>query len=165
MVRYILVCTKEMTTLEKVCGALRDAGVRYAIVGGHAVALHGVVRGTLDIDVVVRWTRTTLVRAEAALKAIGLVSRLPVTAREVYDFRDEYIRNRNLTAWNFYHPDDPLEQVDIIITDDLAGKRTKAVALPTGPVRVLVVPDLIAMKRRSGRPQDLEDVRALEKLR
>lgn len=154
-----------MTTLEKICGALRDAGVRYAIVGGHAVALHGVVRGTLDIDVVVRWTRTTLVRAEAALNAIGLVSRLPVTAREVYDFRDEYVRNRNLTAWNFYNPDDPLEQVDIIITDDLAGKRTKAVALPTGPVRVLSVTDLIAMKRRSGRPQDLEDVRALEKLR
>ncbi len=154
-----------MTTLEKICGALRDAGVRYAIVGGHAVALHGVVRGTLDIDVVVRWTRATLVRAEAALNAIGLVSRLPVTAREVYDFRDEYVRNRNLTAWNFYNPDDPLEQVDIIITDDLAGKRTKAVALPTGPVRVLSVTDLIAMKRRSGRPQDLEDVRALEKLR
>ena len=154
-----------MTTLERICGALRDAGVRYAIVGGHAVALHGVVRGTLDIDVVVRWTRTTLVRAEAALNAIGLVSRLPVTAREVYDFRDEYVRNRNLTTWNFYNPDDPLEQVDVIITDDLAGKRTKAVALPTGPVRVLSVMDLIAMKRRSGRPQDLEDVRALEKLR
>ncbi len=154
-----------MTILEKICGALRDAGVRYAIVGGHAVALHGVVRGTLDIDVVVRWTRATLVRAEAALNAIGLVSRLPVTAREVYDFRDEYVRNRNLTAWNFYNPDDPLEQVDIIITDDLAGKRTKAVALSTGPVRVLSVTDLIDMKRRSGRPQDLEDVRALEKLR
>lgn len=154
-----------MTTLEKICGALQDAGVRYAIVGGHAVALHGVVRGTLDIDVVVRWTRTTLVRAEAALNAIGLVSRLPVTAREVYDFRDEYVRNRNLTTWNFYNPDDPLEQVGIIMTDDLAGKRTKAVALPTGPVRVLSVMDLIAMKRRSGRPQDLEDVRALEKLR
>lgn len=154
-----------MTILEKICGALRNAGVRYAIVGGHAVALHGVVRGTLDIDVVVRWTRTTLVRAEAALKAIGMVSRLPVTAREVYDFRDEYVRNRNLTAWNFYNPDDPLEQVDIIMTDDLAGKRTKAVALPTGPVRVLSVTDLIAMKRRSGRPQDLQDVRALEKLR
>lgn len=154
-----------MTILEKICGALRNAGVRYAIVGGHAVALHGVVRGTLDIDVVVWWTRATLVRAEAALNAIGLMSRLPVTAREVYDFRDEYVRNRNLTTWNFYNPDDPLEQVDVIITDDLAGKRTKAVALPTGPVRVLSVMDLIAMKRRSGRPQDLEDVRALEKLR
>ena len=162
---YILVCTEEMTTLEKICGALRDAGVRYAIVGGYAVALHGAVRGTLDIDVVVRWTRAALIRAEAALNAIGLVSRLPVTAREVYDFRDEYIRNRNLTAWNFSNPDDLLEQVDIIITDDLAGKRTKTVALPTGPVHVLSVPDLIAMKRRSGQPQDLEDVRALEKLR
>ena len=88
-----------------------------------------------------------------------------MTAREVYDFRDEHIWNQNLTAWNFSNTDSPLGQVDIIITDDLAGKRTKAVALPTDPVHVLAVMDLIAMKRRSGRPQDLEDVRALEKLR
>ncbi len=78
-----------MTVLERVCGALRDAGVRYAVVGGYAVALHGAVRGTLDIDVALHWSRTNLLRAETALQGIGLVSRLPVTGNEVYDFRDE----------------------------------------------------------------------------
>ena len=33
-----------MTFLEQVCRALADADVDYAVVGGHAVALHGVVR-------------------------------------------------------------------------------------------------------------------------
>ena len=153
-----------MTSLERVCAALHRAGVRYAVVGGYAVALHGAVRGTVDVDVVFPWTERTLVLAEAALNGIGLVSALPVSAREVYAFRDEYVRNRNLIAWNFHNPDDPLEQVDIIINYDLTGKRTKRVELVSGPVRVLSIKDLIAMKRESGRPQDIEDIRALEQL-
>lgn len=72
-----------MTSLERVCAALRDASVGYAIVGGHAVALHGAVRGTVDIDLVLRWTEETLVRAEAALKDIGLVPQLPIRAKDV----------------------------------------------------------------------------------
>ncbi len=153
-----------MTFLEKICVALREAGVRYAVVGGYAVALHGAVRGTIDVDVVLRWTEQSLTGAEAALNGIGLVPRLPVTAREVFAFRDEYAKNRNLIAWNFYNPDDPLEQVDIIITYDLTGKRTRQVNLPSGPVQVLSIKDLIDMKRVSGRPQDMEDIRALERL-
>ena len=88
-VGYISVYTHGMTSLERICGALRDAGVRYAIVGGHAVALHGAVRGTLDIDLVVRWTRETLAKAESALNGMGLESRLPVSAADVYAFRAE----------------------------------------------------------------------------
>ena len=153
-----------MTFLERVCAALGDAGVRYAVVGGYAVALHGAVRGTVDIDLVFPWTLRTLVTAEAALNGMGLVSGLPVGAREVHAFRDEYVRNRNLIAWKFHNPDDPLEQVDVIINYDLTGKRTKRVELASGPVRVLSIEDLIAMKRKSGRPQDIEDIRALEQL-
>lgn len=156
-----------MTFLEKTCAALREAGVRYAIAGGYAVALHGAVRGTIDVDVVLHWTKRTLAKTEAALNGIGLVSRLPVTAGDVFEFRDEYIRNRGLTAWNFYNPDDPSEQVDIVITYDLTGKqgkRLKRVKLPSGPVQVLSVKDLIGMKRANRRPQDIEDIRALERL-
>ena len=55
--------------------------------------------------------------------------------------------------------------MDIIITYDLTGKRTRRVNLPDGPVDILALDDLIEMKRASGRPQDLEDARALERLR
>ena len=153
-----------MTSFERICAAMRDAGVSYAVVGGYAVALHGAVRGTVDIDLVLSWTERTLNQAEAALNGIGLVSALPVSAREVYAFRDEYVENRNLIVWKFHHPDDPLEQVDIIINYDLTGKRTRRMELASGPVEVLSITDLIAMKRESGRPQDIEDIRALEKL-
>jgi hypothetical protein len=153
-----------MTALEKICAALKRAGVRYAIVGGHAVALHGAVRGTVDIDVVISWSRKSLSSTEKALKEIGLVSRLPITADDIFDFRKEYIENRNLTAWNFYNPDDLSVQVDIIISYDLKGKRTKRIQLADGPIQILDLRELIKMKRESARPQDIEDVHALERL-
>ncbi|MDH3588760.1 MAG: nucleotidyltransferase [Gammaproteobacteria bacterium] len=154
-----------MTGLERICTALADAGVRYAVVGGHAVALHGAVRGTVDIDVALAWNRKTLVAAENALTNLGLVSRLPVSAGEIYDFRQEFIENRNLLAWNFYDPNDLSLQVDIVINYDLKGKRTKRIQMGSGSITVLSLKDLIDMKRQSGRPQDVEDVAALEKLR
>ena len=87
-----------MTSLERICAALRDASVQYGIVGGHAVALHGAVRGTVDVDLVLRWTEETLVRAEAALNDIGLVSQLPIHAKDVFANRDDYVQNRNLAG-------------------------------------------------------------------
>ena len=155
----------KMIALNKICGALREAGVRYAVVGGHAVALHGAVRGTIDIDVALTWNRKSLTSAERALNKIGLVSRLPITAEDVFNFRDEYIKNRNMIAWSFYNPIDLSEQVDVIIAYDLKGKKTQRVKLPDGQVQILSIDDLIAMKRVSNRPQDKEDVTALERLR
>jgi hypothetical protein len=153
-----------MTFLSRVGKALEAAGVRYALVGGYAVALHGAVRGTVDIDFVLRWSLRDLEAAEAALCKLGLVSRLPVTAGDVFRFRDEYVRNRNLIAWNFYNPQDLSEQVDIVISEDLKGKRRIRIETLAGAVQVLSRKDLIAMKKASGRPQDLADVEALEKL-
>lgn len=153
-----------MTVLERVCAALRSAGVRYAIVGGHAVALHGAVRGTLDIDIALNWDLKSLRTAVGALQATGLQSRLPVSADDVFRFRDEYVQQRNLTSWSFFNPRDLSEQVDIIVTYDLKGRRLRRIELASGPVQVLGIRDLIAMKMNSGRPQDLEDAAALEKL-
>ena len=154
--------TGDITFLERVCRALQQAGVDYAVVGGQAVALHGAVRGTVDVDVVLRWTRATVEKAAAALAAMGLVSRIPVTARDVFERRNHYIETRNLLAWNFYDPESPIDEVDIIISYDLTGKGVKRLQLLSSTVAVLAVPDLIEMKRRSGRPQDLADAQALE---
>ena len=150
--------------LEQMVSALRRSRVRFAIAGGHAVALHGAVRGTLDIDLVLTFSRENFAAAETALNRMGLRSRLPLKAEEVFDFREEYIRNRNLIAWSFVNPADPTEIVDIILTEDLETMQVDMV--PVGRLRLPVVAaaDLIRMKEKSGRPQDLEDVRALRRL-
>ena len=150
--------------IEEVSKCLSESGIRYALVGGYAVALHGAVRGTMDIDIVLNWELGALRKAAMALESIGLESRLPVTAEDVFKFRDEYIRNRNLVAWNFFDPQDISRQVDIIIVFDLKGKKREKIRTAAGPLYVLARRELIRMKREAGRPQDLADVDALERL-
>lgn len=150
--------------VKEVCKALDKAKVSYAIVGGYAVALHGAARGTFDVDLVLKWTLKNLQDAEKALKNLGLVSLLPLDSENVFNFRDEYIQNRNLIAWNFYDPSDPTKQVDLIINYNLNPSSIKKVKTHFGTLCILSKKDLIAMKKRSGRPQDLEDVKSLESL-
>src|ERR1700722_19657761 len=121
--------------IHNICSALDKAGVAYAIVGGYAVALHGAIRGTVDVDVVVQWSLKNLQDTEKAFKQIGLVSLIPITAETLFHFRDEYIQNRNLIAWNFYDPSNPLNQVDIIINYDLKNKQnTKIIKTSVGTI-------------------------------
>ena len=153
--------------IQSVCSALEEAKVPYAIVGGYAVALHGVIRGTVDVDVdvAIQWSLNNLQNAENAFKRIGLVSLIPITAEIVFRFRDEYIQNRNLIAWNFYDPSNPLNQVDLVINYELKDAHdTKKIETFLGSIRILSLNELIKMKEASGRPQDLEDVKALKNL-
>lgn len=150
--------------IQEVIRSLEKYRVRYVLVGGYAVALHGAVRGTVDVDIVIALNRVTFKRAESALQEIGLESRLPVTAEEVFSFREEYIRKRHLTAWSFANPRNPLEVVDILITED-----AKEISVVTKhafgmSVNIAAIADLIAIKKKAGRAQDLEDIKALRKL-
>ena len=150
--------------ISNLCNTLTKHHVPYAIVGGHAVALHGALRGTVDIDFVLRWNKKNLIAAEKALNSLGLESRLPVNAEDIFNFRDEYINNKNLIAWSFYHPKRLDEQVDIIITFDLGKKSVLTASTQEGDIHYLNKADLIKMKQASGREQDLADIQALEML-
>jgi hypothetical protein len=150
--------------IQNVIQALEKYRIKYALVGGYAVALHGAIRGTVDIDIVIALTKASLEGAETALAGIGLQSRLPVTAADVYRFRKEYIENRNLAAWSFINPDNPIEVVDILITEDVNDLKSVTRQAFGMNIKVVAIPDLIALKRKSSRPQDIEDIRVLEKL-
>lgn len=151
--------------IEKVVKSLIKHKVQYALVGGYAVALHGAVRGTVDIDLVIALNQRSYRQAEKALNSIGLRSKLPITADDVFNFREEYITNRNLVAWSFSNPDNPLEIVDIIITEDATQMRSITKTFKGIKIKVSAIDDLIKMKKKSGRKQDIEDIKALEKLR
>ncbi len=146
----------------EVCERFARNRIPYAIVGGYAVALHGAVRGTFDIDFITKWTLSNLKKIEKTLNELGLESHLPIKAENVFNFRDEYINNRNLIAWQFVDRHQPDRQIDIIISCDLTGKKTKRIKTGAGDIKILSIDDLIEMKRQSGRPQDLEDIKALE---
>lgn len=149
----------------EICRAFERAKIRYAIVGGYALTLHGAARGTIDLDLVIELTKPAFLKAEAVLLGLGFVSRLPVTGAQVHDFREEYIQNRDLVAWNFFHPKRQNEIIDIIITGDVRKMKVDKMKVDGHSIRVASLESLIEMKRRCGRPQDLIDVAALETLK
>ncbi len=145
--------------------ALEKHKVKYAIVGGYAVILHGVLRATADLDLAISISEKSFVGAEKALMELGLEPRLPVTALEVFKFRKEYIKNRNLHAWSFVDAKNPINVIDIIISQNLDNINTVSRVLGKTKLNVIDIDDLIRMKKHSGRPQDLIDIEALERLK
>jgi hypothetical protein len=148
--------------LYEVVDALDKYKVKHAIIGGYAMALHGHVRATLDVDLVLSLRQADFQSAEIALKEINLQSRLPVRAQEVFQMREEYIANRNLKAWSFVDYANPSRQVDILITKDLRDLTVQKIAVAGRKISVISIKDLIALKTEAGRPQDLVDIDKLK---
>lgn len=150
--------------VKKVVDQLEKYRIPYALVGGYAVALHGAVRGTVDVDFIISWSLKNLKLVELSLGEIGLRSKLPIHAEDIFKFKDQYIKDKNLISWNFVNPDSPMEMVDVIITWDLKENMIKKVNVKDKELNILVKKYLIEMKRSSGRKQDLIDIQALEQL-
>jgi len=150
--------------LLRITQAFTQADIPYALVGGYAVALHGAVRGTIDVDIIITLNKQHFERTEQLLLALGMQARLPIQAADLFKHREQYILEKNLIAWSFVNPDNPSECLDIIITEDLRQKQVETKQLQQQSIQVLGKADLIAMKKVSGRPQDLADIQALEAL-
>lgn len=150
--------------------ALTQADVNYVVVGGVAVVLRGHARMTVDLDLALDLTTENVLAVLDVLKGTGLVPRLPVPAEQFADadVRRSWVERRNLVAFTLHDVDDPLREVDLLATTPLpfAMLREGSDVLDVDgvPVRVASIEHLIAMKRASGRPQDLADVDALSKL-
>ncbi len=144
--------------LYELVDSLQLKKINFAIVGGYALALQGLVRSTVDIDIVLSLKLNDFRNAELALKEIGLVSRIPVRAHDVISMREEFIEKRNLIAWSFVDYEDPSRQVDIIITEELKALKVKMISVGTRKIPVATLEELLRMKITSGRPQDLVDI-------
>ncbi len=150
--------------LFEVTDALEAAKIRYAIVGGYALAFHGIVRATMDIDLILSLNLQQFEKAEKALLSINLKSRLPIRAQDVIKMRKEYIENRNLTSWSFVNYQDPTRQVDILITDDVTNMTVQKITIKQRKIAVVSLEDLLQMKVKAGRPQDLIDINNIKKM-
>lgn len=159
--KYIQVYTLSMLLYE-VLDTLKNKKVAFAIIGGYALALHGIVRATMDIDIVIHLRSKDFRLAEEALKDIGLTSRLPITASDMSMMRLEYIKNRNLLAWSFIDYQNPSRQVDILITTDLKDVDTVFISAGQRKIPVISLLELKKMKIKSGRPQDVVDVQRID---
>lgn len=128
------------------------------------MALHGAVRGTLDIDLITEWSPENFVLIKEALGDIGLSPRIDIDAQELFVFREKYIEEKNMIAWNFLNLKFPIEQVDVILTFNLDQCSTQSFLIEGEEISVISKKYLILMKTLSARKQDLLDVSALQRL-
>lgn len=156
-------------TFLQVLAALEAARVRFLVVGGVAVVLHGVLRVTADLDLVIELQPDNLLSAIQALETLGFQPRLPVAATELANptIRSAWVAERNLKVFSFWHPRNH-RVVDVFVEEpfhfDAAWSRRVDVDLRTTVVHVAAVEDLIMMKQVAGRAKDLADIDALRSL-
>ncbi|MCU0305205.1 MAG: nucleotidyltransferase family protein [Thermoanaerobaculales bacterium] len=152
---------------EPVIRALNDAGVRYLVVGGVAVVLHGHLRTTGDLDLVVELSPDNLGRALDALEASGFQPRPPVPLRSFADpeTRRLWVETKNLQVFSLWHPDLPGFEVDLFVEEpfdfDEAWGRRVEVDLEGTSAPIVSLHDLVELKRAAGRARDLADVAVL----
>ena len=134
--------------------SLNDNGVRYLVVGGYAVALHGYPRYTKDMDV---WVDMSLENASKIVKAL-----------------DQFgFGSLDLKESDFVVPDQiiqlgyPPRRIDIMTTipgidfSECYPSHT-TVHVEGVPVNFIDLENLKKNKRATGRHQDLADLENLE---
>lgn len=157
--------------IEAVLEALNRAQVRYLVVGGVAVVLHGYLRTTADLDLVIQLERENVLRAMDALAALGYRPRAPVDPRSFADgeTRRQWVQEKNLMVFSLWSPARPALEVDVFVEEpfDFDKVQSRALLVPLDRIEapVIALEDLLALKRSAGRTVDRDDVAALEALR
>jgi hypothetical protein len=146
---------------------LHDHRVDFVIVGGVAAAMHGGTRVTFDLDIVPSLEPGSWQVLVDVLWTLGARPRIPEpleSIRAVANVR-QWHREKNMLALNFRSPDGSVE-VDLLVSesDRLAELKQRALSIKLDERTFFVasIDDLITMKKRAGRPQDLFDIAQLE---
>jgi Nucleotidyl transferase of unknown function (DUF2204) len=133
---------------------LSAAGADFLIVGAHALAAHGYVRATKDLDIWIRPSAENAQRVWRALTAFGApLEALAIddltTPETVFQIGVDPIRIDFLTSIAGLEFEDAWQDR---VTIDFGGS----------PLPFISRDDLIRNKRAAGRPQDLVDADALD---
>lgn len=150
---------------------IQQSNIRYIIVGGIAVNLHGIIRPTKDLDLVVYLEQKNLERFIQLMTKLGFVPKVPVKPSDFADpkKRQSWIKEKNMIVFSFYHQDDLFKVIDVFVRHPLPFegmyKRIKWVNLGDIKLPVAGIDDLIRLKLVAGRQQDRSDIIALEKVK
>ncbi len=157
-----------MAILDPLFKALNEAGVRYVVVGGLAVVLHGHARLTVDVDLIVDLDEKEALKAIETLVGLGLRPRVPVNPRDFADrsIRASWTQDRGMQVFSMFDPSNPMRVVDLFVSHPVPFEelwsRSIVFELRETTVRVASIPDLIHLKRLAGRPLDQDDIEHLE---
>jgi hypothetical protein len=137
--------------------ALNAAKARFLVIGAYAVGVHGIPRATKDLDVWIEASPDNAARVLRALRSFGA----PLADLTEADFAQPG------AGFKMGLPPrriDILTQISGVAFEQAWPHRLEAEFAPGLRCGVIGVVELVANKRAAGRPQDLADVDALERL-
>jgi len=135
--------------------ALNAHEVEYLVVGAHALAAHGHIRATKDLEV---WVRPSADNAERVLRALAEFG------APLQDLRADDLSEPGVIFQIGVPPVriDVITEIDGVDFESAWAERLES-TLGDLPVHVISRRDLIRNKKASGRLQDLADVERLER--
>ena len=129
--------------------------VKYLVIGGYAVSIHGHPRSTKDIDVCIEMSETN------ASKMVQVINDFGFSSLKLK--KEDFLKRDSITQLGY-----PPFRIDIL--NDLDGvpfeeawKNKKIVSFENVPINFIGYNDLIMVKQQAGRPQDIADVDRLTK--
>jgi hypothetical protein len=134
---------------------LNENSVEYVIVGGYAVAFHGFVRATKDIDVLFHNTPANIKRLMAALVGFGIQE-------------SDMVMNTFSEQGRIIRMGSPPMMIELInavggVTFEEIWKNKVSGHYGNVSVFFLSKNDLLKSKKAAGRPQDIRDLEELDK--
>ena len=144
-----------------------EIGLDYLVVGGLAVNFYGVPRMTYDIDLMVLLQPENILKLIAKLTQWGYRPKIPVNPKDLADEakRSLWIQDKGMKALNFYSETLPIGEIDIVFDSPIPYDKLKSrvimVELQEEKIPTISIHDLIELKLRTGRKQDLSDVEHL----
>ncbi|RMH54109.1 MAG: hypothetical protein D6679_14225 [Candidatus Hydrogenedentota bacterium] len=158
-------------SMGRIFAALESAKVRYLVVGGVAMVLHGHPRLTADLDLVISLVPENARAALRALAGIGFRPHPPVQPEDLADqkTRAKWIEEKKMRVLTMWNPKDSLTEIEIFVQEPFpfeeAFARRFVARIGKTNVPVTAIEDLIALKRKASRKRDLEDIEVLERIR
>ena len=151
--------------------ALNKAKVKYVVAGGVAVIMHGYLRLTGDLDLIVLLERNNL---EKFYEALGKANYLPNRPVSKEDFSDSKERNRwkkekGMIVFSFVHRHPPFEMIDMFVDEPIPFKelyKEKKIARAQGiNIPLISIDHLLKLKSKAKRPKDLDDIVQLKAIK
>ena len=151
--------------------ALEVKQVRYVLVGGLAMNLHGVERATMDIDLALALDPPNLAAALDILHDLDMRLMQPITREQILTpgQLERWFTEKNLIALSLQKQQGHAPTVDLLthLPFDFAELYAHCEVKKIGGISVNIahIDDLIRLKRSAGRKIDLADIEALQLLK
>ena len=132
--------------------ALNEQQVRYVLIGGFAVIIHGYARTTGDMDIWVDRTAENYSSLKKAFHQFGM---------PVFEMTEDNFLSH--PEWNVFTFGTPPVSIDILVKVkglNFANVYDKAIFFEEGDVKIRTIhkQNLIEAKKATGRPKDLDDL-------